>query len=283
MKCKSLGVRLTHLFLVVFTLTGCVMSRNVQTDIQEATLSERFGSYSDLIALPDPRGAIPVAVYHFRDQTGQYKPQANVSSFSTAVTQGATSILVQVLSNSKWFVPVEREGLQNILTERKIIRAANNFDETSSNAQLPPLQTASVLLEGAIVGFDTNINTGGLSGGYYGFNVSELYRTDKVTIYLRAVDVKSGRVLLSVSTSKTIFSQEIRAGLFRYLSLNRLAEAESGYSVNEPVYTAVLQALQKAVFSLIVEGIDKGIWLLARPEDWDSPVISEYLQERQAL
>ena len=81
-------------------------------------------TFKELKALPKPRGAITVSVYAFRDQTGQYKPQANVSSFSTAVTQGATSILMQALSDSDWFLPVEREGLQNILTERKITRAA---------------------------------------------------------------------------------------------------------------------------------------------------------------
>lgn len=264
-------------------MTGCALSPQVQTRVKEASLTDEFESHRDLMALPDPKGAIPVAVYNFRDQTGQYKPQANVSSFSTAVTQGATSMLVEVLSRSKWFAPVEREGLQNILTERKIIRSSENFDESKIDVSLPPLQTASILLEGGIIGFDTNINTGGSAGAYYGFSVSETYRTDKVTIYLRAVDVRSGRVLVSVSTSKTVLSEEMRSGLFRYLSLNRLAEAEIGYSVNEPVYTAVLQALQKAVFSLVVEGIEKGIWSLAQSEEWKSPVISAYQEEKGRL
>ena len=69
---------------------------------------------------PVPKSRIPVSVYAFRDQTGQYKPQANVSSFSTAVTQGATSMLTQMLLESGWFLPMERENLQNLLTERKI-------------------------------------------------------------------------------------------------------------------------------------------------------------------
>ena len=94
-----------------------------------ATKMVPLESFKELKALPKPKGAIPVSVYAYRDQTGQYKPQANVSSFSTAVTQGATSILMQALSDSDWFLPVEREGLQNVLTERKITRAAHQANK----------------------------------------------------------------------------------------------------------------------------------------------------------
>ena len=75
-----------------------------------------------MLNLPEPKGKVAVAVYGFRDQTGQYKPSPD-SSFSTAVTQGASSILVRALKLSGWFTPVERENLQNLLTERKIVRA----------------------------------------------------------------------------------------------------------------------------------------------------------------
>ena len=77
---------------------------------QSAVTLEPTDVFSDLKSLPKPAGSIPVSVYSFRDQTGQYKPQTNVSSFSTAVTQGANSILVQALHESDWFTPVEREG-----------------------------------------------------------------------------------------------------------------------------------------------------------------------------
>ena len=69
-------------------------------------------SFKELKALPKPKGAIPVSVYAYRDQTGQYKPQANVSSFSTAVTQGGTSILMQALSDS------EKQRLQQKLQNK---------------------------------------------------------------------------------------------------------------------------------------------------------------------
>ena len=38
----------------------------------------------------------------------------------TAVTQGASSMILKALEESKWFIPLEREGLSNLLNERKI-------------------------------------------------------------------------------------------------------------------------------------------------------------------
>ncbi|GAA4877153.1 CsgG/HfaB family protein [Ferrimonas pelagia] len=245
------------LFLIV-SLAGCGMIPKPQfgrdAEIDPLTeLMEEFHEQSK------PAFPIPVAVYAFRDQTGQYKPQANVSSFSTAVTQGATAMLTQTLMDTGWFTPVEREGLQNLLTERKINRQGKGKDAEA----LPTLTDARLLFEGGIVAYDTDVSTGGIGLEYYGIGASELYRKDQITLYLRAVDVHTGKILLSVSATKHIFSQELRAGFFRYLSLNRLAEAEMGYTTNEPVQLCVKQALETAVIEIINRGVDKGFWTAA--------------------
>jgi curli production assembly/transport component CsgG len=52
----------------------------------------------------------------------------------------------------------------------------------------------------------------------------------------------------------------MRAGLFRYTSLNRLAEAEVGFTTNEPVQFCVLQAIELAVAEMIDKGIKQGYW-----------------------
>lgn len=222
---------------------------------EEIALTKTF---SELKLLPKPKGAIPVSVYSFRDQTGQYKPQENVSSFSTAVTQGANSILMQALHETDWFIPVEREGLQNLLTERKIVRAAVN--DNKDTQELPPLTTAKIIIEGGIISYDSNIKTGGLGAEYFGIGASEIYREDLISIYMRAVDVRTGQVLLSVATSKKVLSKEVRAGFFRYVSYKRLLEAEAGYSDNEPMHICVSQAIEKALTLLINKGINKGVW-----------------------
>ena len=245
--------------ITLLAITGCSSMGNLIPPSQQvATTLEPTEIFSGLKNLPKPVGSIPVSVYSFRDQTGQYKPQTNVSSFSTAVTQGANSILVQALHESDWFTPVEREGLQNILTERKIIRAGQS--DNPNQADLPPLTTAKIILEGGIISYDTNVKTGGLGMEYFGIGASELYREDAISIYLRAVDVRTGQVLLSVATSKKVLSQEMRAGFFRYVSYKRLAEAEAGFSDNEPMSICVTQAIEKALTDLITKGIDRGLW-----------------------
>ena len=247
----------------VVGISGCTTIGNLippdQTLAVKVTPTE---SFKELKALPKPKGMIPVSVYSFRDQTGQYKPQANVSSFSTAVTQGATSILMQALSDSDWFLPVEREGLQNILTERKIIRAAlqENKKSAEEKKELPPLTTSKLLIEGGIISYDSNIKTGGFGAEYFGIGASELYREDLISVYMRAVDVRTGQVLVSVSTSKKVLSKELRAGFFRYVSFKRLAEAEGGYTTNEPMHICVKQTIEKAITELILKGIDKKVW-----------------------
>jgi curli biogenesis system outer membrane secretion channel CsgG len=49
-----------------------------------------------------------------------------MENFSTAVTQGATSILIKALEDSKWFVPIERENIGNLLQERNLIRSTQD-------------------------------------------------------------------------------------------------------------------------------------------------------------
>jgi len=109
------------------------------------------------------------------------------------------------------------------------------------------------------------------------------HRKDQVTIYLRAVSVENGRILKSVSTTKTILSREIHLGIFRFVSLQRLLEVETGLTRNEPPQMCVLEAIEKAVLSLIIEGILDGIWTLKNPEDINSPVIQSYLEEKGAV
>src|SRR5690606_26072777 len=208
---------------------------------------------SDLRALPKPRGQIVASVYSFRDQSGQYKASP-ASSFSTSVTQGGAAMLIEALSNSGWFVPLEREGLQNLLTERKIIRAAADKQGAPPTGDIPSLLAADILLEGGVVAYDSNIATGGLGARYFGIGAAEQYRVDQVTVNLRAVDIRSGQILHSVLTSKTILSKEITTGIYNFIDQKRLLEYESGMTTNEPAQMCVLAAIESAVIHLISDG-----------------------------
>ncbi|CDU05991.1 putative outer membrane lipoprotein involved in curli production assembly/transport [Vibrio coralliirubri] len=262
---------------LTFVLGGCTYSMQIPETSETPKLMPRGSTYTDLISLPQPRGKILVSVYDFRDQTGQYKPQPN-SNFSTAVPQGGTSLLTTALIDSQWFVPLEREGLQNLLTERKIIRAAQKKDKVVNNhgADLSSLSSANIVIEGGIVAYDSNIVTGGAGAKYLGIGGSGQYRTDQVTVNLRAVDVRTGQVLLSVTTTKTISSHEIGFGAFRFVDYKELLEVEMGYSQNEPVNIAVMSAIDAAVIHLIVQGMKRGMWSPGDPNALSNPIIARY-------
>ncbi|OGQ96957.1 MAG: hypothetical protein A2521_11880 [Deltaproteobacteria bacterium RIFOXYD12_FULL_57_12] len=234
----------------------------------------------DLLALPKPKGKIPVAVYSFRDQTGQYKDHPTSSTFSTAVTQGATAILVEALLRSGWFVPLERENLNDLLTERKIIRAKLENDK---DRDLQVLKHAPLLLEGGIVAYETNMVTGGIGAKYFGAGGGAQIRRDQVTIYLRSVDVLKGEIVHSISTTKSILSEEVDFGIFRFVKINRLLEAEAGFSSNEPPQICVREAIEMAVINLIIEGVMDGHWALADQNDINAPIFQQYLKAKDSI
>ena len=154
---------------LIFT-TSCGTYFNQPIDFTEARIGETSRVTERLRALPPPQEPVVVGVYNFRDLTGQYKASETGSTFSTAVTQGATSILIEALEESGWFTAIERENIGNLLNERNIIRSTRQ--EYQGNAQnqpqVPPLLYAGVLLEGGVVSYDTNIITGGMGARYFG-------------------------------------------------------------------------------------------------------------------
>lgn len=270
--------------VLLLSLTGCANFMDTPDAEEYPTLAPRGAIYKDLINLPRPKGKIMVSVYDFRDQTGQYKPYP-ASTFATSVPQGGTSMLTSSLLDSHWFMPLEREGLQNLLTERKIIRAAQQKNDAPANigAELPSLKSANLVIEGGIIGYDSDIKTGGHGAGYLGLAAYGEYRMDQVTVNLRAVDVRTGQILLSVTTSKTIFSHALSGSVFRYIAYQDLLEMESGYTNNEPVNIAVMSAIDSAVIHMIIDGIQKGMWAPADAKQMDSPIIQRYLEETTTI
>lgn len=261
-------------------LQGCALREPHPAELEPEipTLTPRASTYQDLVNLPKPRGLVVAAVYGFRDQTGQYKPSP-ASSFSTSVTQGAASMLMDALQASGWFMVLEREGLQNLLTERKIIRASQQKEGTPANIldELPPLQAANIVLEGGIVGFDSNVRTGGEGARYLGIGGSREYRVDQVTVSLRAVDVRTGQVLANVMTSKTIYSVARSAGVFKFIELKDLLELEAGYTYNEPAQLCVLSAIEAAVAHLIAQGVERRLWQAADHGSLWNSSLAKYL------
>lgn len=270
------------LVMLALTFAGCSAIFNQPLSTEEPSLGTTTHSEKRLKKLPPPKEKITAAVYNFRDKTGQYKLTETGGSWSTAVTQGATSVLINALDESNWFTPIEREGLGNLLNERKIIRSSREaFNQGNSNSpSLPPLLFAGIVLEGGIISYDHNVQTGGLGLRYFGAGGSGEYRQDRVTVYLRAVSTRNGKILKTVNTTKTVLSQKIDAGIFRYVKFKRLLEAETGITYNEPTEIAVKEAIEKAVESLIIEGLFDNLWELKNPDEINSDIIQNYIQDK---
>lgn len=265
----SSRVRTWEIFIVIILLTGCTNYKPFE--VQEAHQGLVSRESQELKQLPPPQQKIVTAVYNFRDETGQYKlAQGGSYSFSTAVTQGATSILMRVLQQSGWFVPIERSGLSDLLNERKIIqsiRAEYKGPDGKNLGPLPPLLYAGVILEGGIISYDTNVITGGSGFRMLGIGTSGEFHQNQITIYLRAVSTQTGRVLENVHTTKTILSKKLQGGAFLYVDTNNLLETETGYSYNEPTTMAVTAAINEAVKELVIRGVKDDIWTLKNPSD----------------
>lgn len=225
-----------------------------------------------LLDLPPPDNKVAVAVYRYDDKTGQFKPSQTVQTLSRAVTQGASSILVQALQNAgrgSWFTVVERESLKDLLTERKIISEMRNTYLSPDGKKLPPLGPmlyAGIIFEGGIVGFDTNTLSGGLGARYLGIGGNAEYREDTVTVYLRAISTKNGAILKSVMTTKKILSYLVRADVFKFIDFAKLLEVEAGYTTNEPGMFALKKAIEKAVYLMVMEGAEDKLWSFRDPE-----------------
>jgi len=256
-------IKLTPIALSVMFLAGC------------GTIGNKIRSFDDPVAtkpqlkveaeLPDPaNGAIAVAVYNFRDMTGQRKASQVIANLSSAVTQGADAYLVkslQEIGGGKWFKVLERGGLDNLVKERQLIRQMRELYQGKDAQPLPPMLFAGMILEGGIIGYDSNTISGGSGARLLGIGASTEYRQDEVTVSLRAVSVATGEVLVAVNISKTVYSFQDKMGILRfYDAATQSLELETGSATNESMNRAVQLAIHAAVIEMIKEGAKKGHW-----------------------
>jgi len=268
-------LRLLQILMVGFVLTGCATNgMNTKTFKGDLPYVEGTPTNELLQAIPELDGQpkITIAVYRFTDLTGQRKPSTKFSQLSTAVTQGSDTYVISALksvSNGSWFQVVERNGLDNLVKERQLIRSTRELydEEKELNNILKPMLFAGLIIEGGIVGYDSNTQSGGAGARYFGLGISEQYRVDQVTVSMRIVSVQSGEILLTTNVTKTIASHSKGGDVFRFLDMGTKAlELETGVAVNEPVNYAIRTAIEFAVLELIHSGEKQGFWKFKEKE-----------------
>jgi|TARA_R110002074_G_scaffold241138_3_gene412868 curli production assembly/transport component CsgG len=230
----------------------------------EAPIVVEMPTHEELKNLAPPTKMPVVAVYSFPDKTGQRKQMDGAALFSTAVTQGAETMLIDALKtagNGNWFRVVERVGIDHITRERQIVRTTRQQFGDDDDTGLAPLLFAGMVLEGGVIGFDTNIVTGGHGARYLGIGASQAYRRDIVVVHLRAVSTLTGEVLLNVQTSKTILHTAEGYDVFKFVDMDtKLVEIEDGTTENESVTRSLRSCIEAAVLEMIYQGHDKGYW-----------------------
>lgn len=266
-------------YLLVLLLSSCSIF-----DQYEDTYEQRFKQHnivsiqqlqSDRLKnAPIPKVRPVVAVYPlaFTDQTGQRKSNSEFALFSTAITQQPNALLIRALKhagNGQFFRVVERVGLDNLTKERQLIRSAREqfASEEEKKKQLAPLLFAGILIEGAVISYEANLESGGSGARYLGIGNSVQYREDNITVSLRMISVATGEVLLEVLSQKTIFSYGKTNDVFRFIEMDtELVEIELGNARNESSTIALMKAIEGGVLEIINQGFDKGYWVLQTEE-----------------
>ncbi len=276
---------------VVAVLTGCATG----SALREKIVGEQFDApkveeskflkKKENTIRPPEGGPLPVAVYGFRDLTGQRKSQPLIASLSSAVTQGAENYLIKALQDvgeQRWFTVLERVGLENLIKERQMIRQMREQYQGRDAKMLPPMMFAGIIMEGGIVGYDSNTLTGGSGVRIFGIGASTQYQSDTVTVTLRTVSVATGEILTVVTVTKTVLSYMDKLTVLRFIDdgtqygagANAL-EGEVGGSINESINRAIDVAVQAAVVQTINEGVRKGHWAFkTEPVKISAPVIT---------
>jgi hypothetical protein len=155
-----------------------------------------------------------------------------------------------------------------LIKERQLIRNQREVYEGKEAKPLKPLTVAGILLEGGIIGYDSNIRSGGNGARFLGIGGSQQYRVDEVTVSLRLISISSGEVLLTNAVTKTIYSTAHNVGVLRFVDAGTKAlELENGSALNEPTTYAVRVAIEQAVYELIIDGQRKGLWSYKRLEE----------------
>lgn len=261
--------------MIALLLSGCATGTNLTSLVGSEPHADPQIQRTSFLARDENRiapprgGVITVAVYSFQDRTGQRRDTPNVASFSSAVTQGADAYLMKALTevgDGRWFRVIERVGLENLVRERQLIRQMREIYQGPNAQPVPPLLFAGMIIEGGIIGYDSNTQTGGLGARFLGIGGSTQWRQDTVTINLRAVSVSQGEVLVNVTVTKTVMSYQDNAGVLRFVDAGtRAVEAEIGAALNESRNKAIQLAIEAGVLEMIREGARRRHWEFAQP------------------
>ena len=123
---------------------------------------------------------------------------------------------------------------------------------------------AGVIIEGGIVDYNTNLNTGGVGSRILGISGSKQYREDTVLVSIRVVSVSTGEVLIENLTTRTILSVGLSSDVFRFTNNStELIEFETGNAMNESKSIALQSAIEIGIVDIVKQGRERNYWQYA--------------------
>src|SRR3546814_10328750 len=90
-------------------------------------------------------------------------------------------------------------------------------------------------------------------------------------------------MLSTISVRKSIASIGLDANTFRYVAFKDLLELEAGVAYNEPDALALQQAIEAAVYGLVIEGASPDLWCIATTPEGGEALLRSYYAQRDNI
>jgi len=204
-----------------------------------------------LKGLPEPDRKIPVAVYQLVDRTGQYLELNDYTSKSTAISQGATDMLINSLVKSGQFTVADRSILNAFMTEQDLMAKKKNGFNGNSAMSIQDILESKYIITGAVTEYGL-IDTKGtkLKVDGKGFN------SDGVIAYaaidIRIVDSSTNEVVYTVSLKDSIKGERAGLDALSFFGESIFIDFESGKGFQEPINIVVRGLIEAAVYDMSI-------------------------------
>jgi len=201
--------------------------------------------------LPKPINKIAVAVYGINDRTGQYLQKDNGTSNSTAISQGATDMLIGSLVKSGRFVVADRSILNPFMTEQDLKRKKYQSFNSNEPFKLDKLIESRYIITGSITEYGI-IDTGGTRVKINGKGLNGENAIAYAALDLRVVDSETNEVVYTVSLKDGITGEKKGLDILSFFGGDILVDLESGVGYQEPINLVVRRLIDAAVYDMSV-------------------------------
>lgn len=250
-----------HLILVIFALMSGIAScgqiggagqKSSQFTTQTASASPRSMQEVQLEAYDGPKAR--VAVYRFEDQSAKGGGGSNRRSgwYSAEIGNGMADMLNDALVQSNRFLVLDRQSLQDVLTEQDLGTTGRIKSQTAPKIGL--IEGADLLIKGSVTEFEPGSSGGNDSStlSYFGAPAAILggvlggVEQSHIAMVVQIVDATTSRILFSTTVEGKANDFNL-SGFLGGFGRNFSANGGLGVWQNTPMEKAIRVAIIAAV------------------------------------